>query len=57
MVEVEVIDGEANHVTNRKGHMATMHVGIVSLTVLIMGDGVMRHLDDVTNESKARCSC
>ena len=56
MMEVEVMGREANHVTNRVGHMATMHVGVVPLTVLSMGDGVMSHLDVVSNELEARCS-
>ena len=48
---------EANHVTNREGHMATMHVNVVLLTVLSMGNGVISHLVDVTNKLGARCSC
>ena len=57
MLEVEVMGREANHVTNRACHMATMHVEEVSLTVLSMGDGIRSLFNDVTNESKARCSC
>ena len=56
VLEVEVMGGEANYVTNRVGHMARMHVGMVQLTVLSMGDGVMSVLDIVTNELEARCS-
>ena len=32
MLEVEVMDEEANHVTNRVGHMSMMHVGLVPPT-------------------------
>ena len=56
MLEVEVMGREENHVTNGVGHMATMHVGVVLLTVLSMRDGVLSHLDIGTNESEARCS-
>ena len=47
VLEVEVMGGEANHVTNRVRHMAAMHVRVVRLMVFIGGD-------INTNELRAR---
>lgn len=55
MVEVEVVSREANHVTNRVGHMASMLVGVVPLTVLSLGDEGMGLHDVVMDELEARC--
>ena len=56
MLEVEVMGGEANHVTNREGHITMIHVGVVPLRVFSMGDGVMSLLSVVRNEFVVRCS-
>ena len=56
VLEVEVMGREANRVTNRVCRMTMMHVGVVPMTVLRMGDGVRSHLDGVTNEFQGRCS-
>ena len=48
--------GEANHVTNREGHITMIHVGVVPLRVFSMGDGVMSLLSVVRNEFVVRCS-
>ena len=44
VLEVEVMRGEANHITNKLGHMAMIHVDVVPLPVLSMGDVVITFL-------------
>ena len=56
VLKVEVMGGEEDEVTNRVGHMATMYMGVVPLTVLSMGDTNSSLLNVVTNELEARCS-
>ena len=56
VLKMDVLGGETNHVANGVGNIATCLVGVVALTLLCFGDGVMCCNEGVLNELESRGS-